>query len=89
MILQIVIAGACLVDGFASGLFVGHKWASAKVSSVGATIATEVIAVEAKVAPVVTTIETEAKAIEAKIAAALASQHAQATVATSAPVAVA
>lgn len=89
MILQIAIAGACLVDGFASGLYVGHKWAKSKLSGLGATIATATTKVEDAAGPVVTGIETaedKVKTAEEKIAAALHSATHQAAVAAATPV---
>lgn len=58
-----LVAGAAVVDAFATGVFIGKKWGA----SIPATIAqagADVAIVEVKAAPVITAVTAEAKAAE-------------------------
>lgn len=65
-----VIAGAAVVDAFATGMWLGKKWGN---SSALATVGSDLAAVEAKVAPMVSVVEADVSkvvsALEADVAA--------------------
>lgn len=78
-----VIAGAAVVDAFATGVWLGKKWGT---SSTLTTIGADLAAVEAKEAPVVTAVETDVSKVVSALEADITALRAKVTPAA-APVA--
>lgn len=79
-----VIAGAAVVDAFATGVWIGKKWGT---SSALAAVGSDLAAVAAKVAPVAAVAEADVKALVSTLEADVGAWKAKLTPAPATPVA--